>query len=695
MNGEKQRKKENNFYYVFRRLQLTNSNRFERSKLIKSMNLIQSLSIEDEPLDECREDEDSNRVVDGLIPGYGKIRKRGCSSSPSSSSKLHNYRFKRAIMVGKTRVAGGASRSSTPAPSWRMTPSSKSKLGGGGGGGVESPNYDGGGGRSRPVSARKLAATLWEMNEMPSPQNSETRRRRTEKETARVREKSNRPVHTPASLPPHLSDPSHTPVSERMDRSGTGSIHRISSSQRARLEDHNGEVFDSLSNSSLMEIESRSRAQTPSGGSTVGVKPRLKDVSNALTTSKELLKIIHRMWAHDNLPSSSMSLISALHTELERARLQVNHVIKDQRVDHTEINYLLKCFAEEKALWKTKERRAIEAAIESVAGELEVERKLRRRSESLNKKLGQELAETKASFAKALKELESEKRAREIMEQVCDELAVDMGEDRAEAEELKRESVKVHEEVEREREMLQLADKLREERVQMKLAEAKHQFEEKNALVDKLRSQLEAFLGNKGGGKKKGRKDEDLMTTYMNHRTNFGGIRKNKEHDDGEVENGVDFEEDEEEEEESGGESDLHSIELNMDNTNKSFKWNHAHNSHKDSHKDSVDDEQKWRNLVNGKASRRSTSSIQRTISDGNEWGVHESFVELEKQTPRRSHGDELQRYKSVKGLRDRILTNLKPQMSRDFDSVNHGSGSKSRTGETRSESLTGRRSKK
>lgn len=149
----------------------------------------------------------SNRVDDGLIPGYDKIRKRGCSSSPSSSSKLHNYRFKRAIMVGKTRVGGG-SRSSTPAPSWRMTPSSKSKLGGvgagAGGGGVDSPNFDSGGNRSRPVSARKLAATLWEMNEMPSPQNLGMKKK---KETNRVREKTNRVVH-------HLSDPSHSPVSE-------------------------------------------------------------------------------------------------------------------------------------------------------------------------------------------------------------------------------------------------------------------------------------------------------------------------------------------------------------------------------------------------------------------------------------------------------------------------------------------------
>ncbi|CAH1436595.1 unnamed protein product [Lactuca virosa] len=577
----------------------------------------------------------SNRVVDGLIPGYGKIRKRGCSSSPSSSSKVHNYRFKRAIMVGKSRVGGG-SRSSTPAPSWRMTPSSKSKLGGGGG--VESPNYDGGGGRSKPVSARKLAATLWEMNEMPSPQNLETTRRRREKETTRVSEKTNRPVHTPGSLPPHLSDPSHSPVSERIDRSGTGSHHRTSISHKLKLEDNNGGNFDSFSNASLMETETRSRAQTPSA-SAITVNPRLKDVSNALTTSKELLKIIHRMWAHDNLPSSSMSLISALHTELERARLQVNHIIKEERTGETEVNYLLKCFAEEKQSWKTKERRSIEAAVEAVSGELEVEKKMRRRSESLNKKLGQELAETKANFSQVLKELESERRTREIMEQVCDELAVDIGEDRLEAEEIKRESVKAHEEVEREREMLQLADKLREERVQMKLAEAKHEFEEKNALVDKLRNQLEVFLG-----KKKGRKDEDLMM-YLNQSNIV---------DNGEVENEED--------------DDLHSIELNMDNNNKSFKWTHGQNSHN--------------NLVNGKGTRRSTSSIQRSISD---------VIEFEKLTPRRSHGDELQRYKSVKGLRDRILTNLKPQISRDFDNgVVHGSGSKSR-GET----VNGRRLKK
>ncbi|KAJ4954435.1 hypothetical protein NE237_011218 [Protea cynaroides] len=77
-----------------------------------------------------------------------------------------------------------------------------------------------------------------------------------------------------------------------------------------------------------------------------------------------------------------------------------------------------------------------------------------------------------------------------LMEEVCEALARNIGEDKAEVEELKRESAKVREEVEKEREMLQLADVLCEERVQMKLSEAKFQFEEKNAAVDKLRNEL-------------------------------------------------------------------------------------------------------------------------------------------------------------------------------------------------------------
>jgi len=475
----------------------------------------------------------------------------------------------------------------------------------------------------------------------------------------------------------------------------------------------------------LLQIETRSRAQTPAS-SAVGVKSRLKDVSNALTTSKELLKIINRMWGHEDRPSSSMSLISALHTELERARLQVNQLIQEQRSDQNEINYLMKCIAEEKAAWKNKEQEIVEAAIESVAGELDVERKLRRRLESLNKKLGRELADTKTSLLKVVKELENEKRAREIIEQVCDELARDADEDKSEIEQQKRVSTKVCEEVEKEKEIMQLTDRLREERAQKKLSEAKYQLEEKNAAVDTLRNQLEAFLGSKqvkekGGGST--HLNDEEIAAYLSRSRLSSHFIEDKEDDGGEVDNGVECEEE-------SAESDLHSIELNMDNNNKSYKWSYPSESRFDTRRYPIEEEVKGsRRSTSGRPSRRSTS-LQRSISDGMEWGVQaekvqnsdgidwESFYELEKQAQGKGYGDEMQGYKSVKGLRDQILAASKlgssrgyasptrqfsqPWPSRDFannfqerPATAQGNGSKSRLGEVRGEGQSVRKSKR
>ncbi|KAJ4974574.1 hypothetical protein NE237_007748 [Protea cynaroides] len=216
-----------------------------------------------------------------------------------------------------------------------------------------------------------------------------------------------------------------------MDRSGTGSLRRRSStiSRRLRLTDHNVGCLDSLSNARM----------TPTGP-VLGTKNHLKDLSNGLTTSKELLKVLNRIWGVEEQHSSSMSLVSALRVEIDCARMRVEQLIQEQRSD---------------------------------LGDLDIERKLKRRAESLNKKLEKELAETKASLSKVIKEFESERRVREVMEEACEALARNIGEDKAEVEELKRESAKVREEVEKERDMLQLADVLREERVQMKLSEAK------------------------------------------------------------------------------------------------------------------------------------------------------------------------------------------------------------------------------
>ncbi|KAG6388796.1 hypothetical protein SASPL_150232 [Salvia splendens] len=50
-------------------------------------------------------------------------------------------------------------------------------------------------------------------------------------------------------------------------------------------------------------------------------------------------------------PSSHMSVVSALHAELERAQTQVNYLMQEQR-NRDKVHHLIKCFAEEKMSWK-------------------------------------------------------------------------------------------------------------------------------------------------------------------------------------------------------------------------------------------------------------------------------------------------------------------------------------------------------
>ncbi|KAL6197625.1 hypothetical protein ACLB2K_033231 [Fragaria x ananassa] len=186
------------------------------------------------------------------------------------------------------------------------------------------------------------------------------------------------------------------------------------------------------------------------------IKTCLKEVSNGLSTSKELVKVLTRVSGlEEQQHSLNMPLLTALRAELDRVRIQVHQLIREQRSNCKEIEYLMRHFAEEKAAWKSKEREKIRAAVACIAEELEVEKKLRKQTERLNKKLGKELENKNVALSKAIKELE----------------------------------------------MLQLADVLREERVQMNLSEAKYHFEEKNAAVDQLKNELEGYLrSHKGEG---------------------------------------------------------------------------------------------------------------------------------------------------------------------------------------------------
>ncbi|KAI3703316.1 hypothetical protein L1987_73283 [Smallanthus sonchifolius] len=210
----------------------------------------------------------------------------------------------------------------------------------------------------------------------------------------------------------------------------------------------------------------------------------LDEIKHSLTVSKEILKLLARVWTtdtnHDHHHPTSISLVSTLSHELNKARSHVSKLIQEQRTNQT--------------AHESEEQDKIRFAVKTISRELETERKLRRQAERMNKKLGRELANTKSSLAKAVKKVESEKQATEVLDQLCQKMASSIEEHRVELEELKKDSERVRKEIEEEREMLRIADMLREERVHMKLIDAKHEYEDKHKQVNILARDLHELL---------------------------------------------------------------------------------------------------------------------------------------------------------------------------------------------------------
>lgn len=209
----------------------------------------------------------------------------------------------------------------------------------------------------------------------------------------------------------------------------------------------------------------------------------------------------------------SASVISALEAELEQARSQIQELETERRTSKKKLEHFLKKLGEERAAWKSREHEKVRAIIDDIKSDLSRERKTRQRLEILNSKLVNELAETKLSAKCFLQDYDKERKARELIEEVCDELAKEIAEDKAEVEALKRESMKLREEVDEERKMLQMAEVWREERVQMKLVDAKVALEERYSQMNRLITDLESFLSSIG----EGRDSEDLRMAGILH----------------------------------------------------------------------------------------------------------------------------------------------------------------------------------
>lgn len=195
--------------------------------------------------------------------------------------------------------------------------------------------------------------------------------------------------------------------------------------------------------------------------------------------------------------------------------------------------------------------------------------------------------------------------------------------------------------------MLRLADELREERVQMKLLEARLQFEEKNAVVEQLRDELEAFLGSKKDRQQQ--EEPPPPDADDHHRRRPDGhqfqsilvaVNKNGDHED---------DNDGDEEDHGGGRgecvaedsdgSEMHSIELNVDGNSKDYSWSYTTASKE----------------MTTTARSKNAAAIDRRSQEGageeDRWddgGCSERSKDLDE--------EDAERYEAIKNLREQML---------------------------------------
>ncbi|CAL9221581.1 unnamed protein product [Arabidopsis halleri] len=209
---------------------------------------------------------------------------------------------------------------------------------------------------------------------------------------------------------------------------------------------------------------------------------------------------VHQIYSNvtwNNQQVNAASLGSSIELKLQEARACIKDLESEKRSQKKKLEQFLKKVSEERAAWRSREHEKVRAIIDDMKADMNKEKKTRQRLEIVNLKLVNELADSKLAVKRYMHDYQQERKARELVEEVCDELAKEIEEDKVEIEALKCESMNLREEVDDERRMLQMAEVWREERVQMKLIDAKVTLEDKYSQMNKLVGDLEAFLDSR------------------------------------------------------------------------------------------------------------------------------------------------------------------------------------------------------
>ncbi|CAL9223926.1 unnamed protein product [Arabidopsis halleri] len=361
------------------------------------------------------------------------------------------------------------------------------------------------------VSSRKLAAAFWEFHQYHYKEDcsflssasarmhrgangfagASNRRQRHGKAVA-VKENG-------LDLSQFLRDPSpdHQPDSAGSLRRQIGQM-LIKHHQSIERNNHALQPVSPASYGSSLEVTTYNKAVTPS--SSLEFRGRAsREPHYNLKTSTELLKVLNRIWSLEEQHVTNISLIKALKTEVAHSRVRIKELLRYQQADRHELDGVVKQLAEEKLLRKNKEVERMSSAVQSVRKELEDERKLRKRSESLHRKLARELSEVKSSLSNCVKELERGAKSNKMMELLCDEFAKGIKSYEEEIHGLKKKNLDKDWEGRGggDQLVLHIAESWLDERMQMRLEGGDTLNGNNRSVLDKLEVEIETFLQEK------------------------------------------------------------------------------------------------------------------------------------------------------------------------------------------------------
>ncbi|XP_002978681.2 uncharacterized protein LOC9658956 [Selaginella moellendorffii] len=208
-----------------------------------------------------------------------------------------------------------------------------------------------------------------------------------------------------------------------------------------------------------------------------------------------------------------------LRLELLKTWTTVERLEKAHTAAKSKLERLSSRYEDGRSLWESQVQDKITSSLQAMRHKLKEEKNANKSLELANQKLEAELLEIRKAIAQAKKDIVAERNSKRMIEDVCDELAKEVGDDKALAIELRRQASAARREAEETRKALQMGEVWKEEKVQGRLAEARFGIEHRNSELDGAIARVEGFLDNR---KKLVEKAMDSSSTVVAENSSTG-----------------------------------------------------------------------------------------------------------------------------------------------------------------------------